>query len=414
MRNGVNTEMFPFMRKLNGAQRRLLYTCFYAFFINGLVTLMLGSLMPDLKATRGLTDTQGGVLLSAYSTGNLVAGFISGVIPLYLGRRRSIAVLSSLCVVGMLMVVLFGAPALLFVAFLCAGTGRGSVTNFNNRMVNVLTDGDPSAANILHGVFAVGAIASPMIFLVLRGSIGWQAGPIFVAICGTISVINFARAQVPDDHPSRADKANHTLSFLKEPAFLVYAAMMLFYICSEFAINGWLVTYIQHKDALLASFGKTGEALDDAVRAYSQGMATLLWAVILAGRLCNAWISQRFAPKKLMLVASVGEVLGFAGMLYSNTIPMVTASVIVLGFCMAGICPMIFADAAYYTNTFPLATGALVVISAVGGMLMPTVVGILADAHGFGGGMSAILGAIALLVVFAAINAFTVKKHETH
>lgn len=400
------------MRKLDRDQKRLLYTCFFAFFVNGLVTLTLGSLMPDLKATWGLTDTQGGVLLSAYSTGNLVAGFVSGVIPLYLGRRRSIAMLSSLIVVGILMVALFGAPALLFVAFLFAGTGRGSVTNFNNRMVNILTDGDPSAANLLHGVFAAGAILAPMIFLALRGAIGWQAGPVFVAACGTLSVINFARAQVPDDHPSRQDKANHTLSFMKEPAFLVSAAMMLFYICSEYAINGWLVSYIQHKDALTASFGKTGEALDAAIRAYSQSMATLLWAVILAGRLTCAWLSQRIAPKKLMLIASVGEALGFAGMLFSNTIPMVTVSVAALGFCMAGICPMIYSDAAYYTNTYPLATGALLVVGSTGGVLMPTVVGMLADAHGFGGGMAAVLGAIVLLAVFAAINAGMKKKES--
>jgi len=396
--------MFPFMKKLDRQQKGLLYTCFYAFLVNGLVTLTLGSMMPDLKAAWGLSDTQGGVLLSAYSTGNLVAGFVSGVIPLYLGRRRSIAMLSSLCVVGMLMVALFGAPALLFMAFLFAGTGRGSVTNFNNRMVNILTDGDPAAANLLHGVFALGAILAPMAFLVLRGAIGWQAGPIFVAICGTVSVVNFARAHVPDDHPSREDKTNRSLAFMKEPAFLVAAGMMLFYICSEYAINGWLVSYIQHKDSLIASFGQEGEALEAAVRTYSQSMATLLWAVILVGRLTCAWLSERVSPKKLMLIASVGEVLGFAGMLYSDTIPMVTVSVAALGFCMSGICPMIYADAAYYTNNFPLATGAIVVISAVGGMLMPTVVGVLADAHGFGGGMAAILGAIVLLAVLSAVN----------
>ena len=397
--------MFPFLKKLDREQKRLLYTCFYAFFVSGLVTLTLGSMMPDLKAAWGLTDTQGGVLLSAYSTGNLVAGFVSGVIPLYLGRRRSIAMLQSLCVIGMLMVTVFGAPALLFLAFLCAGTGRGSVTNFNNRMVNVLTDGDPAAANLLHGVFAVGAIVAPMIFLALRGLISWHAGPIFVALCGTISVINFSRAVVPDDHPSRADKANRSMAFMKEPAFLVAAAMMLFYICSEYAINGWLVTYLQHKEALTASFGKTGEALQAAIRAYSQTMATLLWAVILVGRLFCAWLSERMPVKRMILVASVGEVLAFAGMLRADSIPMVTLSVAVLGFCMAGICPMIYADISYYTNNFPLATGAMVVISAVGGMLMPTVVGVLADANGFSGGMAAILGAIVLLALFAVVNA---------
>lgn len=397
--------MFPFMKRLDRSQRALIYTCFYAFLCNGLVSLTLGSLMPDMKAAYGLSDTAGGVMLSAHSIGNLVAGFASGLIPLYIGRKRSIALLASLAGIGMLMIALLGAPGLLFVAFVFTGVGRGGVTNFNTRTVNLLTDGDPAASNLLHAVFAMGAILAPMIFLGLRGLIGWQAGAVFVAVCVGVGVINFIRAEIPDDRPSRAEKANRSLAFMREPAFLVLAGMLLFYICSEYAINGWLVSYIQHKEALTAGFGQSGEALEAVIRAYSQSMATLLWAVILVGRLACAWLSQRVPVKKLMLVAAVGEALGFAGMLFSGSIPMVTLSVAVLGFCMAGICPMIYSDAVYYTNSFPLATGALLAIGAAGGVLMPTVVGVLADRHGFGGGMAAILAAIVLLAVLAAVNA---------
>ena len=200
------------------------------------------------------------------------------------------------------------------------------------------------------------------------------------------------------------------MAFMRDPAFLVLAGMLLFYICSEYAINGWLVSYIQNKQALAASFGREGEALQAAIRAYSQSMATLLWAVILAGRLFCAWLSQRVHPKKLMLAAAVGEALGFAGMLFSNSIPMVTVSVAALGFCMAGICPMIYSDAVYFTNHYPMATGALLAIGAVGGVLMPTVVGMLADRHGFGGGMAAILAAIVLLAALSAVNAAMKEK----
>ena len=396
--------MFPFLKRLERGQRALIYTCFYAFLCNGLVSLTMGSLMPDMKAAYGLNDTAGGVMLSAHSIGNLVAGFVSGLIPFWLGRRRSVVLLASLAAVGMLMIALFGAPALLFVAFVFTGVGRGGVTNFNTRTVNVLTDGDPAASNLLHAVFAVGAILAPMIFLLLRGLLGWTAGAIFVAVCVAIEVALFI-ARVPDERPSRSEKANRSMAFLKDPAFLVLAGMLLFYICSEYAINGWLVSYIQHKDSLAASFGATGEALESAIRAYSQSMATLLWAVILVGRLFCAWMSQRVHPKKLMLIASVGEALGFAGMLFAGSIGMVTASVAVLGFCMAGICPMIYSDAVYFTNNYPLATGALLAIGAAGGVLMPTIVGVLADATGFGGGMTAILVAIVLLAVFSAVNA---------
>lgn len=392
-------RVFSFMKKLDRVQRALIYTCFYAFFCNGLISLTMGSLMPDMKAAYGLSDTVGGVMLSAHSIGNLVAGFVSSLIPLYLGRRRSVVLLAALGGVGMLMIALFGAPALLFVAFVFTGVGRGGVTNFNTRTVNVVTDGSPAASNLLHAVFAVGAISAPMIFLALRGLIGWQAGAVFVAVCVAAEVINFA-VRVPDERPDRREKANRSMAFMKDPAFLVLAGMLLFYICSEYAINGWLVSYIQNKGELAAAF--EGEA---AIRTYSQTMATLLWAVILVGRLTCAWLSQRVHPKKLMLIAAVGEAVGFAGMLFSGSIAMVTVCVAVLGFCMAGICPMIYSDAVYFTNNFPLATGALLAIGAIGGVMMPTVVGVLADKLGFGGGMTAILVAIALLAALSAVNA---------
>ena len=67
--------MFSFLRRMDPSRRRLLLTCFYAFFCSGMVSLMLGSAMPDLKRSWGLSDSFSGVLLSAHSIGNMVAGF---------------------------------------------------------------------------------------------------------------------------------------------------------------------------------------------------------------------------------------------------------------------------------------------------------------------------------------------------
>lgn len=394
------------MNNLTRAQRTLLYACFYAFFCNGLVALMQGSMMPDMKAAYGLSDTAGGLMLSAHSIGNLAAGFLSGVVGVYLGRKRTVIMLSALAFIGMLLIALFGAPGLLFLAFILTGVGRGSVSNFNNGTVNAITGGSATASNLLHAVFAIGAITAPMAFLGLKGVFGWQAGPIFVALCGALSVLNLTRVTVENDKPAKKDSARD-FSFMKDPAFLVLALMMLFYLCSEYAINGWLVTYIQSKDSLLAALSGDG-----AVKAYSQTMATLLWVVILVGRLSCAWLSQRVHPRRLMLIASIGEAAAFAGMLFSSSIPAVTVCVALTGFCMAGICPMIYADAAWYTNRYPMATGMLLSFGSAGGIAMPTIVGALADAYGFGGGMTAILVAICALMLCAAANAMLKRKYQ--
>ena len=390
--------MFSFFQRLEPSRRSLLLTCFYAFFCSGLVLLMLGSAMPDLKRSWALSDSFSGVLLSAHSIGNLVAGFVSGIVPFYLGRRRSIMCLASMAFLGMALMALTGIPGLLFTAFVLTGFGRGSITNFNNHTVNVLTDGSPSAANILHACFAVGAITAPMVFLLLSRIIAWQAGLFFVTACGAVAVFLFSRTTVPDDRPDRKRKGTRTLSFLKEPAFLVFAGMMFCYICSEYAINGWLVTYLQNKQSLFTFMGEGG------ITAYSQAMATLLWAVILAGRLTCAWLSRKVSQKLLMLAASIGMAGCFAGMLFASSVPAVTCCIAGMGFCMAGICPMIYSDAVHYTNTYPLATGVLLVFGAAGGILMPALVGFLAQDGGFEGSMAAILMSIVLLTVFSAVN----------
>ena len=392
--------MFSFFKNMSKTNRALLLTCFFAFFCNGSVSLLMGSAMPDLKATYGLSETVSGIFLSAHSAGNLIAGFISGLVPLWLGQRKSIMLLSSLAFIGFLMMIIWGNPVWLFMAFLFTGLGRGGVTNFDNRMVNLLSGGSPAASNLLHSSFAIGAIVTPLVFLFLRTNISWQAGLVYVIICGCISLFNFSRMRLEKDMPDRKDKTNSTMSFLKNPSFLILAAMMFCYLCSEYAINGWLVTYIQNKENLVASLAASGS---DPV-SYSQTMSSLMWVVMLVGRLTCAFLSSRFSQKKMMMISSFGVAIFYFLMLSSTTMTMVTISVAGLGLCMAGICPMIYSDAAIFTNTYPMATSALLAIGSSGAILMPTLVGTLAEQFGFNGGMSAIFVTVLLLVVFATLN----------
>ncbi len=392
--------MLSLINRLDKHGKFLLYTCFFSFFCNGSLSLMYGSAMPDLKAAYGLSDTLSGLFMSAHSAGNLIAGFISGLVPLWLGQRKSIMALSSLAFIGFAMMLLFGHPAWLFLAFLFTGMGRGSVTNFDNRMVNLLSGGSPAATNLLHSSFAVGAILAPMVFLLLRTWLGWQAGLIYVILLGCVSLRNFSRMKLEHDRPSRQDKVNATMVFIRNPSFLILALMMFCYLCSEYAINGWLVTYIQNKENLLGAMAASGISLT----AYSQAMATLLWVVMLAGRLGCAALSAKVSQKTLMMAASFGAAVFFIMMLLSGSIAMVTMAVAGLGLCMAGICPMIYSDAAIFTNTYPMATSMLLAIGSFGAILMPTIVGSLAERYGFNGGMSAILVTVLLLVVFATLN----------
>ena len=392
--------MFNFIKKLGKAEKWILFASFFGFFTNGTLSLMMGSVMPDLKAAYNLSDTTSGLFISAHSAGNMIAGLISGLVPLWLGQRRSIVLLSLTIILGYTMMVVAGWPAWLLIAFLLIGFGRGSVTNFSNRTVNQLSGGSPAASNMLHSCFAVGAIITPLIFLALRNAFSWQIGVGYIILLSCLSTLFMTRMHFEHDHPSRADKKNSTLIFLKNPSFLILATMMFCYLCSEYAINGWLVTYIQNKENLVAALATSGS---DAVR-YSQSMASLLWVVMLVGRISCALLSAKVSQKIMMMVSAFGVALFYTLMLTASTMPMVTFSVAGLGLCMAGICPMIYSDAAIFTNTYPMATSLLLGVGSAGAIVMPTIVGSMAERFGFNGGMSAILVTVVLLVVFATLN----------
>ena len=396
--------MFSFFKKLDKRSRAVVFACYFAFMCNGLLNMMMGSMLPDLKAEYGLSDTVSGLFLSAHSAGNVIAGFVSALVPLFLGERKSIMLLSGMAILGFGMTVFWGNPVWLFLAFICIGFGRGSITNFTNRTVNRLTGGNPSASNCLHATFAVGAIVSPMAFLFLSLRFGWRAGPIFVAGCFLLNILSLSRMKLDVEYPDRNNRANRTLVFLKNPSFLILAGMMFCYVCSEYSVNGWLVTYIQNKQELLNSFGKSGAELDQAVKAYSQTMATLLWVVMLIGRLACAFASAKVPQKKLMMGLSLGMIVFFALLLTSSTIPMVTLSVAGLGFCMSGMSPMIYSDSATFSNVYPMVTSVLLVVGAGGSIIMNSLVGILADHFGFKVGMGAIFVTVIILGVLAILN----------
>ncbi len=403
--------MFSFWKKLTRRQQTVLWACYLAFFGNGTFSLMIGSSMPDLKLAYGLTDTVSGVFISAHSIGNLVSGFISGLVPLYLGERKGIILLASLAYIGLIMMIVWGNPVWLFIAFVLTGFGRGSVTSFTNRTVNKLSGGSPSASNLLHGAFAVGAIVSPMFFILGKAAFDWRTGVLTSVLCGSAGLISFGRMQLENDRPDRRDKTQSTISFIRKPAFVISAMMMFCYLCSEYAINGWLVTYVQSKESLTAELALKGGDVAASIRSYSQTMASLMWAVMLAGRLVCATLASKLPQKKMMLALSVGTAAFFTLMLVGSSIAVVTCAVAGLGLCMSGICPMIYSDAAPITNAYPMATSTILAIGSAGSIVMPTIVGSLAERFGFTGGMSAILVTVVLLVVFSFLNVCLNKRH---
>ena len=98
---------------LNSKEKKQQFFFTYGvFMINGMLALSIGSLLPYVKEARGLDYVFSGMLVSLHSVGNLLSSFIAGVLPVYLGRKKSILLFESLFAIAFGL-LLFGIPGII-------------------------------------------------------------------------------------------------------------------------------------------------------------------------------------------------------------------------------------------------------------------------------------------------------------
>ena len=113
----------------------LLYFTYYAFLCSGMMTTVLGAILPSLSEEYGLSYTLQGSLLSFHQIGNLAAVYIAGFLPYAIGRKMSTLLGASGIILGLVFMTLYGNPFFLIFAFLLTGIGRGTMSNMTNVVV---------------------------------------------------------------------------------------------------------------------------------------------------------------------------------------------------------------------------------------------------------------------------------------
>ncbi|SMP54158.1 MFS transporter [Anoxynatronum buryatiense] len=380
-----------FYTHLTSDEQYILKCCFFVFAVNGIYAVMLGSLLPLISSEYSLSNTISGSLLSAHQVGNLAAGFIAGILPVYLGRKKAILFLCSFVAVGFIIMMTTGNPVWLLLGFLFIGISRGSIANFNNTVVNEVSDSNPAALNLLHSIFAIGALTAPFIVILsmhLGGAGGWRIATGFVVFLVILAMGFFSRMNLDDT--ARKKRKVTSYEFMKNRNFQVGVGILFFYLCAEAAITGWLVKYFIDAGIMTT--------------AYAQVLNALLWTVILAGRLTCTYIGSRIPKEKLLTAMGLGFALFYLLLLSTRQVTVITIAIMGLGFSMAGIYPTTVASVGGTLKEYPMAMGILLIISGIGSVMMPIITGALSDQFGIFIGMAAVVMAIALMMVSVAVN----------
>ena len=369
------------MTAMSDNKKAVLRQCYIAFALSGMGSLMVGSLLPFLRDAYGLNYAFSGMLLSAQPVGNLISTLLAGVLPLYIGRRRTVLILTIWMPVAYLLFALTSSPPLLLAACFFTGLARGSGANFSNVVVSTLAGETPSALNLLHGAFALGAFSAP--FLLLLANLALPAsGFRLAALCmAALAAIQFSfyfrasRHRLPEQPHTGLRHVSYR--FLLSAPFWSAGLILLFYISAEHSITGWLVTYMTDSGIVSGTL--------------AQMTSSILWICILAGRLASAAISRTVSRNILLIANGIGFFGFFLLLFYSTSAPGAALSIAGLGFFMAGIYPTVFSSVTAELSGNDFASSLLMLLGSLGGIIAPALIGYISESAGIAGGMRTVI-----------------------
>lgn len=382
-------------------ENRLIACTLFVFAVSGASSMLMGNLMPFLRELYDINYTQAGFLLSLPSWGNLASIFITGYLPTYIGRRKTVLLTSVwMCVSFALVTFGIGGAAILPLACVMIGIARGGNTNFSNTMMSTLP-GKKSAVgyNLLHGAFAVGAVLSPVALIACtknNGS-GWRYMTAGIVVLCLVQVAVYLKMALPQENISKSIK-NVDRSFLKNKSFWLGAAILFFYISAEYAIVNWLVTYFKDTGILSAEV--------------SQLMSSLLWVVMFIGRMIGAALVGKVSRKIILVVDGVGLLLFFLLVFFSRSQLPIFIGIMGVGLFMATIYTTALALGTASIKGNDLGVSTMIFTGSTGGIITPAVVGMVAEKAGIQVGMGVVVAVTVLLLGTILFSVFTKGGNE--
>lgn len=367
-------------------KKSVLAGCYYTYFIAGAMSLVIGAVLPSLMEKCNLNYAEGGILLSAHSIGFLICSTLTGLIAEFLGRKRTVVLISILIPIALFGLAFTQNPIWLFVFLLFTGFGRGVINNTNNITVSTLADGAAGPVNILHSFFAVGGCLAPAIVaLCLNLRLGFEAALILLGILGVLAVITYLLIDIDSVQPSKPkDKKGLDVSFLKNMDFYLIFGIMLFYLCSETSINGWLTTYLNDTGLMPKEIAPL--------------MVSMMWLVMIGGRLIVAGMSKKVSVYPMLLILSAGAAVAYGIFTVTHNPVFLPILILCIGLFLAGIYPTSVSALNLTVDFSAFGMGLAMGGAGIGSIVMPTITGFVSQNVTMSAGMVCIWITVVLML----------------
>lgn len=358
------------------SERRLRLTptvlAYVAFVPTGLVTVLLGPLLPTLAARWSLNDTQGGYLFTAQFLGSLLGTVSSG--PLVTRVRFRWSIVTGLALMGVgAATLLTGSYAWGIASVFCYGMGTGFTVPTTNLLV-ARTDParSSSSLNLLNFFWSAGAVACPFLLAVFQP--GGHANAFLFGVSAFFGLLIIGMMLLPvnlpdlgHDEASRRDSSlNHVF---RSPLALILGALFFVYVGTESAFGAWLASYAKR-----------------VVTSQSHAWMTVpsyFYGALLLGRLAAPLTLRRLSEATQTRWGAMLAVVGAAALLNSHSVLETIVSSLLIGLGLSSLYPIaIGVLSSRFGSAAPRIASVLFALSTLGAAVLPWLVGYVSTESG--------------------------------
>ena len=352
------------------------------FLTTGVVTVLLGPLLPDLALEWRLPVEELRALFVVQFLASAVGSFLSSY---RLGLSLGLGYL--LIAAGLVSLSLAGWP-LALVPMAAVGFGLGlAIPATNLRVAHAQPQRRGAALSSLNMVWGAGAVACPLLFAVRPPGMSSDAVLLVLAAASGLILLSLRPVPAGGEVTVQAASAPTGSQGGVLPGLVVIAAIMFLYVGIENSVGGWLVS--------LADQFQAGRS------ATSLWIGSGFWAALLASRAAAPLLLRRMSEPALYGAGIVLAAGGLLGLLFSGSQAGVAASAIAAGAGLAPLFPLTISFLADLTAaTRSRNTGWVFALAGAGGAVLPWLTGRLAGgADGLAAGFVAPIGGLVLLAL---------------
>lgn len=374
--------------------KQLCMTGYLAFLLSGICAISSGIVVSILREKYGFSYGTTGTMLSFMNIGNMVASFASGILPNKIGTKKTVAILGSGYFLGYLTMSLTGFAAVLTAAFLIVGFAKGCAINNCTVLVGNHSSNRTRGLNIMHACYAGGALLCPFIITAL--SFVHDLFPMVgVSAAGLAMWIIFFAANLPGKPNSPKDKSAKTSKdFLKDKKFWILTLLLFCQNAAEISVTGWLVTYY-----------KSQGILSGVLSTYT---VTIMWTATLIARLLIAFVFPIKDTFRSLSVMGAGCTILYAALVYTQNPILAIIVLFAFSFSIAGVNPVAVAGVGKSMSTASM--GVMLPIAGIGAIVVPWIIGIVADNISLQAGMLCNLAPCAGILILSLI----MVRYETN